>query len=126
MTRLSNRQYPMLKIFAEADPGFRMSLAEAHQYDQRPFRSMLMQGWINFDGKDFFLTKMGRAAWVEFGGTHIGRKNPDAPLCQYFIGMWGGGKRGKYRTPPQTRTPGLEPDTWEDRSRKAAPAAAAH
>ena len=84
MTRLSNRQYPMLHRFAQ-DRGGYMSVDEARVYDQRPFRSMLVQGWIAYRPKHgFFITKEGLAAWEEFRATDIRRKDSSAPLTRYF------------------------------------------
>lgn len=84
MTRLSNRQYPMLGVFATASKSFRMDIETAQLYDQRPFRSMLIQGWIEFDGHAFMLTDKGKQAWYEFENTDIARKNSDLPLTAYF------------------------------------------
>jgi hypothetical protein len=85
MTRLSNRQYPMLRTFAEESPDYFMRIEEAQAFDQRPFRSMLIQGWIQFrTGRGFHITREGRAAWREFEHTEILRKNPSLPLTAYF------------------------------------------
>jgi hypothetical protein len=84
MTRLSNRQYPMLKTFIERgnDP---MSIEEAGIWDQRPFRSMLIQQWIEYvPTRGFRVTKKGRAAWEEFRSTSILRRDPSMPLTAYF------------------------------------------
>ena len=83
MTRLSNRQYPMLRQFCEGQ--IYMSIAQAQKFDQRPFRSMLMQGWVEYKpGKGFHITEAGLKAWDEFRFTAIARKNPDMPLTRYF------------------------------------------
>src|SRR5262245_27273699 len=85
MTRLSNRQYPMLRIFAEERKTFRMSIETAKQFDQRPFRSMLWQKWIDYrPDEGFFITDKGRDAWHEFLETDITRKNPLGDLTSYF------------------------------------------
>lgn len=85
MTSLSNRQYPMLKAFAEAKQPFYMPIEEAQRYDQRPFRSMLVRKWISFKpGRGFFITPDGLDAWRIFFSTEIWRKNPSAPLTVYF------------------------------------------
>jgi hypothetical protein len=85
MTRLSNRQYPMLQTFIGMKDTEFMSIAEAQRYDQRPFRSMLMQGWVAYrPARGFHITAKGRAAWTEFGTTDIARKNPSLPLTAYF------------------------------------------
>lgn len=83
MTRLSNRQYPMLKQFTEGQ--IYMSIAQAQKFDQRPFRSMLIQGWVEYKpGKGFHVTAKGLQAWDEFRFTAIARKDPSMPLTRYF------------------------------------------
>jgi hypothetical protein len=85
MTRLSNRQYPMLKTFATAETGYYMSIEAAKAYDQRPFRSMLIKGWIKYKpSRGFHMTPKGKQAWNEFLLTDIIRKNPTRPLTAYF------------------------------------------
>ena len=85
MTKLSNRQYPMLRTFAQSAKGFFMSIHDAQRYDQRPFRSMLIQQWIAYRPmKGFHITRKGRDAWREFQATEITRKNPTLPLTAYF------------------------------------------
>lgn len=85
MTRLSNRQYPMLRTFINSGVQFYMTEEEAKRYDQRPFRSMLIQEWIAFrPGHGFHITREGRAAWQEFQDTSILRVNPLLPLTKYF------------------------------------------
>lgn len=85
MISLSNRGYPMLRTFADEGPAYAMTIDQAQHYDQRPFRSMLMRGWIAYKpGKGFMLTKDGRRAWEQFLSTDIGRKNWEAPLTAYF------------------------------------------
>ena len=85
MTRLSNRQYPMLRIFADAGPDYFMRIEEAQVFDQRPFRSMLIHKWIAYrPGRGFHITREGRAAWKEFENTNIERKDPTLPLTAYF------------------------------------------
>ena len=86
MTTLSNRGYPMLREFIERGPEHVMKIVEAQQYDQRPFRSMLMRGWVEYSpkGRGFRITKQGREAWREFNATGISRKDPSLPLTAYF------------------------------------------
>ena len=85
MTRLSNRQYPMLSAFALERDGYHMTIEEAQAFDQRPFRSMLIQEWIAYrPGKGFHVTKKGREAWHEFQSTDIARKDATRPLTAYF------------------------------------------
>ena len=82
MTRLSNRQYPMLKAFTEC---IYMSVEQAKLYDQRPFRSMLIRQWIKFHPKHGFqITQDGQKAWNEFRSTEIWRLHPERPLTAYF------------------------------------------
>jgi hypothetical protein len=82
MTRLSNRQFPMLETFVT---GVYMSISDAQLYDQRPFRSMLIRRWIAYKpGRGFHITAEGRKAHEEFHHTDIGRKNPRLPLTAYF------------------------------------------
>jgi hypothetical protein len=82
MTRLSNRQYPLLETFAT---GVYMSIEDAQLFDQRPFRSMLIRKWVAYKpGRGFHITTEGRAAREEFLHTDIGRKDPSLPLTAYF------------------------------------------
>jgi hypothetical protein len=85
MTRLSNRQWPMLKaLFDNGSDGY-MTIEEAQRFDQRPFRSMLIQKWCAFrPGRGFHITKEGKAAMYEFQTTDILRKNFNKPLTAYF------------------------------------------
>ena len=85
MTSLSSLQYPMLKVFASEQLGFHMSEKDAMTFDQRPFRSMLMRGWVSYKpGKGFYLTHAGRDAWIEFGSRSIFRLHPERGLTAYF------------------------------------------
>ena len=83
MTRLSNRQFPMLALFIESSF---LSIEDVQKFDQRPFRSMLIQQWVVYKpGRSgFAITPLGRKAWEEFQHTDIARKNPLAPLTRYF------------------------------------------
>jgi hypothetical protein len=79
---LSQRQYPMLQTFVT---GVYMSIDQAQHYDQRPFRSMLVRGWIAYrPGRGFHITHEGKRAFDVFHHTEIRRKNPLAPLTGYF------------------------------------------
>lgn len=85
MTRLSNRQWPMLKALFDNSADVYMTIEEAQRFDQRPFRSMLIRGWCEFKrGKGFHITKAGREAMYEFQTTDIARKDPTKPLTAYF------------------------------------------
>lgn len=82
MTRLSNRQFPLMEIFSK---GNHLSIAQIQKLDQRPFRSFLVHTWVAYHpGKGFRITSQGRAAWDEFCTTSIDRKNPHMPLTRYF------------------------------------------
>jgi hypothetical protein len=75
----------MLRTFADEGSDYFMRIEEAQTFDQRPFRSMLIQKWIAFrPGRGFHITREGRAAWREFEETEIQRKNPSLPLTAYF------------------------------------------
>jgi hypothetical protein len=75
----------MLRTFAVAGKDFYMSIKDAGLYDQRPFRSMLIHGWIEYKrGRGFHITPEGREAWKEFEHTEIFRRNPLGPLTAYF------------------------------------------
>jgi len=85
MTRLSNRQYPMLRALVDNGMQHYMTIEQAQQFDQRPFRSMLIQGWCAYrPGRGFHVTREGKQALEEFVGTDILRKNPSKPLTAYF------------------------------------------
>jgi len=72
----------MLETFASR---IYMTVMQAQAYDQRPFRSMLIQKWIAYKpGRGFHITREGIAAQQDFHHRDIGRKNPDLPLTAYF------------------------------------------
>lgn len=82
--KLSKRQYSMLHSFID-NGGTYMTMTEARAFDQRPFRSMLIQQWIIFiAGKGFKISPEGKKAWLEFQTCDIARKNQSAPLTAYF------------------------------------------
>jgi hypothetical protein len=75
----------MLRAFAEQRDGYHMTIGQAQVFDQRPFRSMLIQKWVAFrPGKGFHITREGREAWRDYHETEIFRKNPVGPLTSYF------------------------------------------
>lgn len=85
IVRLSARQHPMLKMFATGGKGYMMTEEGARQFDQRPFRSMLVHKWIEYvPDKGFRITEKGREAWMEFETTSILRKSFLGPLTSYF------------------------------------------
>jgi len=85
MIRLSNRQHPLLKLFAQNSGKWYMNIEEAQRFDQRPFRSMLIQKWVAYrPGRGFHITRDGLTAWREFEQTEIWRKNPTLPLTAFF------------------------------------------
>ena len=65
MTRLSTLQFNMLKMFASPESGvLYMSIQQAQKFDQRPFRSMLIQGWVSYrQGEGFYATTKEREAY---------------------------------------------------------------
>jgi hypothetical protein len=85
MTRLSNRQYPMLRILCDNGSDGYMTIEEAQSFDQRPFRSMLIRKWCAYrPGRGFHITREGKDAMREFETTDIVRQNPTQPLTAYF------------------------------------------
>lgn len=85
MTRLSTLQYNMLRMFATEGPDYFMSVTTAQGFDQRPFRSMLIQQWVAYRiGKGFHITRKGRDAYRNFEQHDITRKNALAPLTSFF------------------------------------------
>lgn len=84
MTRLSNRQYPMVRDMVDLGDRY-LKIEDAQKYDQRPFRSMLIRKWVGYrPGHGFYLTRDGRTAWAEFHNTNIFRADPTQPLTAYF------------------------------------------
>lgn len=85
MTRLSNRQYPMLRaLFQNGRTGY-MTIDEAQHFDQRAFRSMLIREYCVYKpGQGFHVTRQGEDAMVEFENTDILRRHPELPLTAYF------------------------------------------
>lgn len=89
--QLSNRTHPMLELFATQRSNWYMPLATARAYDQRPFRSMMVHGWIAFDRSlgdegGFRITDEGKQAWTDYISTDILRSESQAsrPLTAYF------------------------------------------
>lgn len=81
---LSKRQYAMLGTLIDLKGGY-LDIEDAQRFDQRPFRSMLIQKWVAYRaGKGFHVTKEGTAAWTEYHQAEIGRKDPTAPLTRFF------------------------------------------
>jgi hypothetical protein len=104
MTRLSNRQYPMLQMFVDMKSDQYMSIEDAQQWDQRPFRSMLIRKWVSYrPGRGFYATPEGRQAMQEFLSTDIARHNPSSPLTAYFDPTAYGLRKPKRRTSPKRR-----------------------
>ena len=84
MILLSNRGYPMLRTFYDLGDKY-MTQEEAKQWDQRPFRTMLIRGYIQYRlNRGFKITKVGKRALMEFLATDIARKDPSKPLTSYF------------------------------------------
>jgi hypothetical protein len=75
----------MLRALYEAPAEHYLSIEQARAFDQRPFRSMLVRGWMTYKPQHGFqITKAGREAWREFLSTDISRKDPTRPLTAYF------------------------------------------
>lgn len=84
-TRLSSLQYAMLKVFADRNGSFHLSVMDAQGFDQRPFRSMLIRKYVEYrPGRGFHITVDGRNAAYEFEHREIARKDPSLPLTNYF------------------------------------------
>ena len=86
MIQLTNRTSPLLEIFASHGNDWAMPYEHAKVYDQRPFRALLMRGWVEYSAKlhGFHATKAGREAWTVFNETEITRRNFNAPMTRYF------------------------------------------
>jgi hypothetical protein len=82
--RLSNRGYNLLAMFRS---GVYMSLAEARKWDQRAFRSMLVNEYVaHHPGRGFRITPKGLEVRASFDETDVRRK-PNRwsfPLTRYF------------------------------------------
>jgi len=75
----------MLRALYDNGSNNYMTIDEAQKFDQRPFRSMLIQGWAAYrPGRGFHVTREGKAAMYEFQTTDIMRKDPSMPLTAYF------------------------------------------
>lgn len=83
---LSQLQHPLLKIFVGGGHDFHMSIRQAMELDQRPFRSLLIRQWVVYSSRHrgFHLTREGWEAWERFQNTSILRKDPTKPLTAYF------------------------------------------
>jgi len=85
MTRerpFSRRIYALAELFTKSAY---MRFDEAQTQDQRPFRALLIRGWIAYTpGRGFHMTREGRDAWSNLHTTDITRKNPSLPLTAYF------------------------------------------
>ena len=100
MINLSDLGFPMLYALTQLKGGF-MPFEEAQTYDQRPFRTMLMRGYVAWSRKErgFYLTDIGSEAWSKFNSRDIARKNPHMPLTAFFdaaaYGLGGERRNGK-------------------------------
>src|SRR5215467_8020293 len=85
MIQLSNRTYPMLQTFVHGGSGYHMRIEEAQAFDHRPFRALLVRGYVAYrPGRGFHITREGRTAADAFEHTPIDRKDPTMPLTAYF------------------------------------------
>lgn len=86
----------MLKMFVSRGPDRFLPIEHAQRYDQRPFRSMLVQGWVAYrPNKGFHVTDKGLERWHQL--THVNNKrvNPYGRLTAYFDqDAYGIGKKG--------------------------------
>jgi hypothetical protein len=74
----------LLTLYDNGVHGY-MPIEDAQKFDQRPFRSMLVQGWAAYrPGRGFHVTPKGRDTMLEFQSTDILRKHPESPLTAYF------------------------------------------
>jgi hypothetical protein len=81
-TRISNRQYNLLREFVHKP---KMSADSAAQWDQRAFRSFLIRDWVSYTPeRGFHLTEKGFLAWKAFEKTDVTRSNIHGPLTRYF------------------------------------------
>jgi hypothetical protein len=97
----------MLRMFYDLGLAQFMSIVDAQRWDQRPFRSMLVQGWVAYrPGRGFHITKTGRAAYHEFLNTDIGRKDATLPLTAYFDAAAYGLKPSRPAKPVAESQPG--------------------
>jgi len=84
----SGRQLKILQMFNDnwADGSF-ISYIDAHAFDQRPFRSMLIRKWVSYrPGRGFHITKEGKAALYSLEQAQITRNEHmiSHPLTRYF------------------------------------------
>jgi hypothetical protein len=100
-TILSNRQHALVETFAGNGEGY-MTIEEAMQFDQRPFRSLLIRDWVGYrPGRGFYFTREGKKAWSDFHSTEIVRRNPMLPLCAYFRDKYDAGGTLTAKKPPK-------------------------
>jgi hypothetical protein len=84
-TTLSRRQYGMLEFLMQMRSREYLRIDQAQEFDQRPFRSMLIREYVAYyPGHGFKMTQRGMDAWNEFHTTVIWRKDPTLPLTSYF------------------------------------------
>src|SRR5215467_10295638 len=88
--QLSDRTYPLLQTFEDKTSDYHMKIDEAQKIDQRPFRALLVRGYIAFrPGRGFHITRAGRDVAKHFldeDGTRNRRSENrfNAPLTSYF------------------------------------------
>lgn len=83
----SGRQLKMLQMFADNGIDGYISFIDAHGFDQRPFRSMLIRKWIAYrPSRGFHITKEGKAALYQLEQADItrNRNTITKPLTRYF------------------------------------------
>jgi hypothetical protein len=80
----------MLQVFIGNGSDYYMTRDAAQQWDQRPFRSMLIRKWVKYrSGHGFYVTREGRDTWNDFHHRDISRANPLLPLTSYFEQIYG-------------------------------------
>jgi hypothetical protein len=83
----SGRQLKMLQMFNDNGTEGYISYIDAHAFDQRPFRSMLIRKWISYrPGRGFHITREGKAALYSLEQAQITRNEHmiSHPLTRYF------------------------------------------
>jgi hypothetical protein len=84
--QLSSLQYGMLKAWTARKGDYYMKRSQATLYDQRPFRSMLIRQYVEYDPKvdGFRLTPKGRSAMIDFETRDVLRHFESSKLTSYF------------------------------------------
>ena len=83
MTKLSARQYAMLKSINRTGEIF---IDNARALNQLSFGSLILRGYVEFnrDTQNFYITHVGSSALQEFKEIEIKRIKYDGPFSHYF------------------------------------------